>query len=139
MSIENEGQHPSLQKFYEFVTMFQLSVDEFFFPKQTAERSSKRLQLDAILDQMSEEELTVIFAAAREVKDAADFFREKERKSAMAEVLLSFLREYGTVPEKLEDKIKTQKEVTILHKWIRYAADASDIETFMKKISSEES
>ena len=136
MSIENEGQHPSLQKFYEFVTMFQLSVDEFFFPKQTAERSSKRLQLDAILDQMSEEELTVIFAAAREVKDAADFFREKERKS---EVLLSFLREYGTVPEKLEDKIKTQKEVTILHKWIRYAADASDIETFMKKISSEES
>ena len=43
------------------------------------------------------------------------------------------------MPEKLEDKIKTQKEVTILHKWIRYAADASDIETFMKKISSEES
>ena len=134
MSIENEGQHPSLQKFYEFVTMFQLSVDEFFFPKQTVERSSKRLQLDAILDQMSEEELAVISAAAREVKDAAAFFREKERRRAMAEVLLGFLREYGTVPEKLEEKIKSQTEEAILNKWIKYAADAGDIETFVKKI-----
>ncbi|MGI6006051.1 MAG: helix-turn-helix transcriptional regulator [Ruminococcus sp.] len=138
MSIENEGQHPSLQKFYEFVTMFQLSVDEFFFPKQTAERSSKRLQLDAILDQMSEQELIIISAVAREVKNAVAFYREEERKGAMAETLLNFLREYGTVPEKLEEKIKSQTEEAVLHKWIRYAAGAGDIEKFVTKIMSEE-
>lgn len=31
VSIENEGQHPSLQVLYELVTMFNISVDQFFF------------------------------------------------------------------------------------------------------------
>lgn len=30
-SIENSGQHPSLQIFYELVTLLYVSVDEFFF------------------------------------------------------------------------------------------------------------
>ena len=30
-SIENSGQHPSLQIFYELVTLLDVSVDQFFF------------------------------------------------------------------------------------------------------------
>lgn len=31
VSIENEGQHPSLQVLYELCTFFDISVDQFFF------------------------------------------------------------------------------------------------------------
>lgn len=34
-SIENSGQHPSLQIFYELVTFLDVSVDQFFFPVKT--------------------------------------------------------------------------------------------------------
>ena len=33
-SIENEGQHPSLQLFVQLVTMFDISVDPFLFPDE---------------------------------------------------------------------------------------------------------
>lgn len=36
-SIENSGQHPSLQIFYELVTLLDVSVDQFFFPKNEIE------------------------------------------------------------------------------------------------------
>ena len=29
---ENDGQHPSLNAFYQMVTMFGISVDEYFYP-----------------------------------------------------------------------------------------------------------
>ena len=31
-SIENSGQHPSLQVLYDLVTILDVSVDQFFFP-----------------------------------------------------------------------------------------------------------
>ena len=31
-NIENKGQHPSLQVLYKLVTLFHLSVDQFFYP-----------------------------------------------------------------------------------------------------------
>lgn len=40
VSIENEGQHPSLQVFYELVTFFDISVDQFFFPDKVPDKSS---------------------------------------------------------------------------------------------------
>lgn len=51
-SIENDGQHPSLQIFYELVTRFDISVDQFFFPNKNAGKSTQRRQLDAIIDNM---------------------------------------------------------------------------------------
>ena len=30
---ENDGQHPSLNAFYQMVTMFGISVDEYFYPE----------------------------------------------------------------------------------------------------------
>lgn len=50
MSIENKGQHPSFQVFYTLVTLFDISVDQFFFPKRESEKNTQRRQLDALLD-----------------------------------------------------------------------------------------
>lgn len=63
-NIENKGQHPSLQVFYDLVTRYDISVDQFFFPDKSAEKSTQRRQLDALLDKLSDKELSVIEATA---------------------------------------------------------------------------
>ncbi len=68
-NIENKGQQPSLQIFYELVTRYHISVDQFFFPDDTAEKDTQRRQLDALLDSMSESGLRVIMATARELAE----------------------------------------------------------------------
>lgn len=68
-NIENKGQQPSLQIFYELVTRYHISVDQFFFPDETGEKSTQRRQLDALLDSLSEGSLQVIMAAARELAE----------------------------------------------------------------------
>ena len=45
-SIENSGQHPSLQIFYELVTLLDVSVDQFFFPNKEMGKSTQRRQLE---------------------------------------------------------------------------------------------
>ena len=64
LSIENEGQHPSLQVLYELVTLFNISVDEYFFERQP-ERSTLRRQVDGLIDSISERDLPIIEATAR--------------------------------------------------------------------------
>lgn len=64
VSIENEGQHPSLQVLYELVTLFNISVDQFFFEKQP-DRSTLRRQVDGLIDSISERDLPIIEATAR--------------------------------------------------------------------------
>ncbi len=68
-NIENKGQHPSLQIFYELVTRYHISVDQFFFPDESAGKGTQRRQLDALLDSMSESSLRVIMATARELAE----------------------------------------------------------------------
>lgn len=68
-SIENSGQHPSLQIFYELVTFLDVSVDQFFFPNEEAEKSTGRRQLDSLLDGISDKGLRIVTATAREVKE----------------------------------------------------------------------
>jgi len=60
--IETRGQHPSLQIFYEIVRFFDMSVDHYFFPDTAETKTTKRRQLDAMLDSMDEKELSVITA-----------------------------------------------------------------------------
>lgn len=38
---ENDGQHPSLNTFYQMVTMFDISVDQFFYPDKGAASGCK--------------------------------------------------------------------------------------------------
>ena len=58
-NIENKGQQPSLQVFYDLVTRYHISVDQFFFPNSNAEKSTGRRQLDALLDGMSDKGIHV--------------------------------------------------------------------------------
>ncbi len=64
VSIENEGQHPSLQVFYELVTLFNISVDQFFF-KPVPKHSTLRKQVDSLIDSISEKDLPIVEATAR--------------------------------------------------------------------------
>jgi len=68
-NIENKGQQPSLQVFYDLVTRYHISVDQFFFPDKTADKSTQRRQLDNLLDNMSDKGLRVITATAKELAE----------------------------------------------------------------------
>lgn len=39
---ENDGQHPSLNTFYQLVTMFDISVDQYFYPSKNTESSCRK-------------------------------------------------------------------------------------------------
>ena len=69
MNIENKGQQPSLQIFYELVTRYNISVDQFFFPNRDAEKSTQRRQLDTLLDSISDKGLRIVTATAKEVAE----------------------------------------------------------------------
>ena len=69
-SIENSGQHPSLQIFYELVTFLDVSVDQFFFPNEETEKSTGRRQLDSLLADMSSRDLMIMTATAKGIQEA---------------------------------------------------------------------
>lgn len=72
-SIENSGQHPSLQIFYEIVTFLDVSVDQFFFlENQGAEKSTQRRQLESLLDDMNTSELMIMTATAKGIQAAKE-------------------------------------------------------------------
>ena len=52
-NIENKGQHPSLQIFFELMLRYNISVDQFLLDTP-AEKNTKRRQLDALLDDMND-------------------------------------------------------------------------------------
>ena len=66
-NIENKGQHPSLQVFYDLVTRYDISVDQFFFPDKSADKSTQRRQLDALLDNMNDKSIRVMTATAQAI------------------------------------------------------------------------
>ena len=68
-NIENKGQQPSLQIFYELVTRYNISVDQFFFPGKAVDKSTQRRQLDTLLDGMSDKGLRIVTATAKEVAE----------------------------------------------------------------------
>lgn len=76
MYMENRGQKPSLNVFYQLVTLLEISVDQFFFPDKLNGESTCRKQIDVMLNTMNEKELTVMkytaegLQKARETEDA---------------------------------------------------------------------
>lgn len=68
-NIENRGQQPSLQIFYELVNRYNISVDQFFFGKNMNGKSAQRLELDLLLDELSSDGLNIVLATARAVLD----------------------------------------------------------------------
>jgi transcriptional regulator with XRE-family HTH domain len=69
-SIENEGQHPSLQLFIQLVTMFDISVDQYIFPREDTGASLLRRELDATLNRLDDRELSVVDATAHGLLNA---------------------------------------------------------------------
>ena len=59
-NIENKGQHPSLQVFYDLVSLIQVSVDEFFLPASDLPKSTRRRQLEKQLDNLSDKDLVIM-------------------------------------------------------------------------------
>ena len=72
MSIENRGQHPSFQVFVDLMTLFNISVDPFIYPDAKNGKSTRRRQLDAILDELDERDYIVMQATANGLKEAKD-------------------------------------------------------------------
>lgn len=68
-NIENKGQQPSLQIFYELVTRYDISLDQFFFQDKTAEKSTQRRQLDTLLDSVSDKGIRIVTATAKEIAE----------------------------------------------------------------------
>lgn len=58
--LETTGQYPSVELLYKIARLFQLSVDECFFPDLRPARSGRRRRLDAMLDRLEENELLVV-------------------------------------------------------------------------------
>ncbi|WP_461810023.1 helix-turn-helix domain-containing protein [Faecalimonas sp.] len=58
--IENVGSHPSFQLFHDLVTMFNISVDEYFYPAEKVAKSTTHRQIETALDLLSDNELKII-------------------------------------------------------------------------------
>ena len=63
-NIENKGQHPSLQVFYDLVSLLNVSVDEFFLPVSDLVKSTRRRQLEKQLDNLSDKDLVIMESVA---------------------------------------------------------------------------
>ena len=72
MYIENRGQHPSLNTFYQLVTLLEISVDQFFFPDKLNGESTCRKQIDVMLNGMDEKELIIMESAAEGICKARE-------------------------------------------------------------------
>lgn len=59
-NIENKGQHPSLQVFYDLVTLLNVSVDEIFLPTSDKVKSTRRRQLEQQLDTFDDKDMVVM-------------------------------------------------------------------------------
>jgi transcriptional regulator with XRE-family HTH domain len=69
-NIENKGQHPGLQVFYKLVTLFELSVDQFFYPDVEPVKSTQRRQLDMMLDKLGDNDLIILEATAQGINQS---------------------------------------------------------------------
>ena len=65
-NIENNGQHPSLQIFFELIQRYNISVDQFLFDSPAGKDTNRR-QLDALLDDMSDTGIRIVSATAEEI------------------------------------------------------------------------
>ena len=67
-NIENNGQHPSLQIFFELMLRYNISVDQFLLDTPTG-KDTKWRQLDALLEDMSDNGIRIVTATAKEISE----------------------------------------------------------------------
>ena len=66
---ENDGQHPSLNVFYQLTTMFGLSVDQFFYPEMGADEATVK-RINIMLQSLNESELRMVEGIIRTIKES---------------------------------------------------------------------
>ena len=69
-NIENKGQHPSIQVLYDLVSLLHVSVDEFFLPANDLVKSTRRLQVEKLMDNFTDRELALIEALANGINES---------------------------------------------------------------------
>jgi len=67
-NIENKGQHPSLQIFFELVRRYHISVDQFLLDTPP-EKNTQRRQPDALLDELSANGIRIVTATTKEIAE----------------------------------------------------------------------
>ena len=70
LEIENNGQHMSLQIFYELATIFSISVDEYFYPEAKPKKNSRRRKIDGILDTLNNREMAIVEATVQGIQSS---------------------------------------------------------------------
>lgn len=65
---ENDGQHPSLNVFYQLTTMFGISVDQFFYPEISADEAAIK-RINILLHSLNESELRLVEGIIRTIKE----------------------------------------------------------------------
>lgn len=68
---ENDGQHPSLNVFYQLTTMFGISVDQFFYPDMSADEACKK-RIDILLKSLDEKDLQLVESIVRSILDTRE-------------------------------------------------------------------
>lgn len=63
-NIEEQRAHPSLQVFYDLVTLLNVSVDEIFLPTSDKVKSTRRRQLEQQLDTFDDKDMVVMESVA---------------------------------------------------------------------------
>ncbi|EEP3906730.1 helix-turn-helix transcriptional regulator [Listeria monocytogenes] len=69
-NIENKGQHPSIQVLYDLVSLLHVSIDEFFLPANDLSKSTRRLQVEKLMDNLTDKELALIESLAIGINEA---------------------------------------------------------------------
>ena len=80
-NIENKGQHPSLQVFYDLVTLLNVSVDEIFLPTSDKVKSTRRRQLEQQLDTFDDKDMVVMESVAAGIILSLIHISEPTRRS----------------------------------------------------------
>ena len=69
-NIENKGQHPSLQIFFELISRYHISVDQILYGNEAADKSTERRQFEILLDELTDAEIKILTATAQAILDA---------------------------------------------------------------------
>lgn len=72
MYIENRCQHPRLNNFYRLLTLFNLSVDQFFYLNSLNTKSPIRNQIDLSLDTLTDKELIIIQSTLKGIVESRE-------------------------------------------------------------------
>lgn len=72
LNIENKGQCPSVGILFKIVTLLDISVDQFFYPRAQEPENERLKRIDRALIAMTENELIVMEATAEGLQKARD-------------------------------------------------------------------